>query len=306
MDYKLGARPPILSLERLRLSDYLLVEMPAPPPSAEWLSGVTDWPMYGNDQYGDCVFAAIGHQIESFTYYGQGATVEVPTAAILKGYSDVTGFDPADPNTDQGTVVQEALAYWRKTGIGEGKANHKILAYAEVDVTDVSALNTAVALFGSVHIAINFPRSAMGQFNAGQPWDVVRSDGGIEGGHAIHLGGYKAGMREVITWGARQGMTDAFWKKYAAEAWVTIDQEWVNTAGATPSGLDIATFGADFSEMTHQPSPFPPNPNPTPPIPTDPQAVQIAAARKWLTYHHSAPNNVAFAKATRAWLDTVG
>jgi hypothetical protein len=318
---KLGARPPVLSKPRLKLAPHLLATAPVAPISADWLSQVSDWPMYGNDQYGDCVFAAIGHQIEGITRYGQGHTVEVTQTAVLKGYSDVTGFDPnntENPNpTDQGTVVQDALNYWRKTGIG----GHKIIAFAEVNVADEEEMNAALAIFGTLHIAINFPAIAMTQFDAGQPWDVAKNDGGIEGGHAIHLGAYDAhGDRTVVTWGATQGMTDAFWKQYGSEAWVVISQEWVNANGLSPTGLDLHGLGEDFANETHQPNPFPaptpaptptptpaPTPTPTPMPPTppkDPNVAMTAAAKEWVSHRHVGPVNTPYVKATNAWLAT--
>jgi hypothetical protein len=103
------------------------------------------------------------------------------------------GFDPEDPSTDNGTVVQDALSWWRKTGM----AGHKILAFAQVDHTSPAEMEAAAALFGEVLLAINFPNSAMTQFNAGKPWDVVRNDGGIEGGHAICSARYDADKKAV-------------------------------------------------------------------------------------------------------------
>src|SRR5581483_817640 len=93
------------------------------------MSKVTTWPMYDNDEFGDCVWAAIGHQIQAFSAYGFGTVITVTNADVLAGYSAVTGFKPNDPSTDNGTVVQDALNYWRKTGI----AGHKILAFAQVN-----------------------------------------------------------------------------------------------------------------------------------------------------------------------------
>src|SRR2546425_8758875 len=125
---------------RLHLGQFLTGTYPPAPAVVDYTSKVPEWPMYGNDQYGDCVWAMIGHSIEAATSYGRGATVEVTDADVLKGYSDVTGFRPDDPSTDQGTVIQDALDYWRKTGVG----GHKILAFAQVDIHNPSEVDAAL------------------------------------------------------------------------------------------------------------------------------------------------------------------
>src|SRR2546430_10990929 len=60
---------------------------------------------------------------------------------------------------------------------------------------------------------------SMDQFNAGQPWDVVADDGGIDGGHAVALVGYDPDAWYVLTWGRVQKVTRAWFAKYVEEAW---------------------------------------------------------------------------------------
>ena len=103
MSYRLGklpAQPARAQLKLARLSS----ELPAPPTSVDFYSKVTGWPMYGNDQYGDCVEAGTGHHEEQISRYGQGATVEVTDQQVLDMYSAVTGFNPDDPTTDTPTM----------------------------------------------------------------------------------------------------------------------------------------------------------------------------------------------------------
>src|SRR5437879_3603415 len=151
IQFRHGRKPPHPedTHPRLKLAHFLTGTLPPVPATVDYLSKVTDWPMYGNDDWGDCVWAMIGHTIEAATAYGQGKTVEVTEADVLKGYSDVTGFDPhagrpGENPTDQGTVIQDALSYWRKTGVG----GHKILAFAQVDHRNQDEVATALYLFG--------------------------------------------------------------------------------------------------------------------------------------------------------------
>jgi hypothetical protein len=275
---KLGRLPNDPAKPRLRLR---LTPGAAPvvPAVADWMSRVVDWPMYANDRYGDCVFAMIGHTIQALSTYGQGTTATITDADVLAAYSAVTGFDPDDPSTDQGTVIQDALDYWRKHGIG----GHKILAFAQIDHTDPTQVDAAVAQFGAVLLGINFPASAMEQFDAGQPWDVVRSDGGIEGGHAIPGGAYTAtdGRVRIVTWARSVEMTAAFARRYVEEAWVVIAPEWLSAAGADPAGVDLAGLGAQFSALTGEPSPFGPTPGPAPDPGPPPFSSGSILARLW-------------------------
>ena len=254
---RLGRLPNDPAKPRLRLTIHPPTAA-ASPAVRDWLSGVAHWPMLANDRYGDCVFAMIGHVIQALSTYGQGATVTVTDTDVLAAYSAVTGFDPADPATDQGTVIQDALGYWRKHGI----AGHKILAFAQIDHTDRAQVDAAIDQFGAVLLGINFPAAAMDQFNAGQPWDVAAHDGGIEGGHAIPAGYYStpAGRSRIVTWARVQDMTDAFWDRYVEEAWVVVAPEWLSAAGTDPLGVDLHGLGEQLHALTGDPNPFPANP----------------------------------------------
>lgn len=304
---KLGRLPHDPTRPCLALGPRLDTTVPPNPAVVDWLSRVQSWPMYANDRYGDCVWAMIGHLIEAYTTYGRGATVTVTDQDVLKGYADVTGFNPSDPSTDQGTVIADALAYWQKTGVG----GHKILAYAKVDHTNRAEVDAALNLFGGLCLGVNFPTSAMNQFNAGQPWDVVANDGGIEGGHAVHHGIYNTASRveKVITWGAVEGMTDAWWAKYVEEAWVVISPEWLDATGHSPEGLDLAGLGEDFAALTGKPNPFPqptPTPVPTPvPVPVPPVAdadhVFAQVLRGWVKTRRFGANRVV-QQAASQWL----
>jgi hypothetical protein len=294
----------------LRLAPHL-TGAPTTPEQRDWLSKVGSWPMYGNDQYGDCVWAAIGHAIIAWTTYA-GSPVEVSLEALLQGYADVTGFNRDDPATDQGTVMQDALSYWRKTGV----AGHRILAFAKVDHTDPAAMKAAIDVFGSLQVGIKFPRVAMTQFNAGKPWALVRKDGGIEGGHAIHAGAFDPRQYRATTWGRVQSMLPDFAAVYIDEAWAVITPEWLTAAGTTPSGVDLHGLGEELAALTGEPNPFPVSPLPVPvppvpgpvPAPVGPEAAALAAVLReqgWVDRPH-AGYSARLAGAARAWLTAVG
>jgi hypothetical protein len=274
--FKLGKLPAQPARPKLRFAS-IAAQLEAPPASTDWVSGVQSWPMYDNDQYGCCVEAEMGHHVEQITRFGQGTTVEVTDANVLGAYSAITGFDPAKPDTDQGTVIEDALSWWRK---GDGLAGHAIVAYAAVDVSSATEVKQALNLFGGISIGFNFPSSAMDQFNAGKPWDVVKRSS-IEGGHCVLVGGYDAQYFTCVTWGAVQKMTPAFWRAYVDEAWVVIDDEMAGNLSRY--GVGLHALGEEFASLTGQANPFPGN-TPPPPAPSDHSAEEVAAAvRQTLT-----------------------
>lgn len=287
LEFKGGRLPNDPSKPRLKFKALLDGAIPSYPENRDWLSQVPNFPMYANDRIGDCVFAAAGHMIQVYTTYGQHSIVTLPENDIVGSYSAVTGYDPTTGANDNGTVMQSALDYWRKTGIG----GHKILAFAEVDVHNKDELRTALDLFGVVYIGINFPNTAMQQFHNNQPWDVVQN-ATIEGGHAINAGYYDVSdnMWKVVTWGKVQPMTQNFWDHYVEEAWVVISSEWLDAQGSNPAGIDVNALNKAFSDITGEPAPIPvPAPQPTPapvpeptPAPVDPDSEFIEEARNWL------------------------
>ncbi len=313
---KLGRKPPVRTRPRLRLSPHIDTQVPPNPAMVDWLAAVRDWPMYLNDQLGDCTIAGVGHIIEALSTYGQGQTVEITDQQVLAAYEAVSGYDPATGQHDDGAVMQDVLNYWRKQGIG----GHKILAFAEVDVSRRAEVDAAINVFGHVYLGFNFPAVAMRQFDQGLPWDVVPDDGGLDGGHAVNAGRYSSpdGNVTVVTWGQIQQMTDAFWDRYVDEAWVAITPEWLDAAGHSPAGLDLYGLGEDLAQLTGGQNPFPapepPGPPPGPPPPA-PGPVPVAdpdrAAAKAIRYYkqrplHTRHDREVLMRALTAWLHAKG
>lgn len=295
---KLGARRPDLTRPRLHLARYTAPELVAAVPAAvDYLSHVNQWPMYGNDQLGDCTAAAAGHIEEVWSTYGQGQTVTVLDTAIVGFYSACSGYQPGRPDTDQGAGLQECLSYWRATGLG----GHQIAAYFSVDPTDHAMIRTALYLFGAVYLGVDLPRIAQAQLDSGLPWDVVGDDGGSDGGHCVHLGAASTtGNYVVTTWGQLQQITPAWWGRYVTEAWAPVSTEWVRN-GLSPAGLDVATLNHDFAELTGQQGPFSPSVVPPPaPVPA-PSPVPEPAPPPKPTLAHD-PADVEFSLALRVWL----
>lgn len=278
VQFRSGRLPNDPGKPRLRLTAGHPPTEYTPPPTLDRYSAVelALWGMDGNADWGDCTMADVDHEVKSDQAAAGNPLVQSTDGEVLAGYSAVTGFDPnAGPPgqnpTDQGASMQDVRAYWRKHGFTLGGKVHKILLFAELHQTDMPLVKWALDQFGALGVGVNLPNSAMDQFNAGQPWDVVPDDGGIDGGHAIALVGYDAEWLYIVTWGQVQKVSQAWWTKYVEECWTVLTEDFVNAH----TGVDILAgtlydLGQQFAKVTGKPNPVPaPGPAPTPePTPT--------------------------------------
>lgn len=209
---------------------------------------VSDWGMLGNDTVGDCVEAGAAHETEM---WNEIAKIDVPftPACVLSDYSAATGYNPAEPNTDQGTDVQSYLGYRRKTGVLDASgARHKIGGYVALECPNWWQLLEALYIFDAVGIGFNFPNTAMTQFDAGQPWALVPGST-IEGGHYVPvLGRPHISMLEVVTWGTTQLMTRAFYQTYCDEAYGILSVESMIN-GKTAEGYNLVALEAAITAL---------------------------------------------------------
>lgn len=248
--YKLGKLPARPNAVTFSLHTYLKKPPTAP---AEFGSQATvkTWGMLGNDQYGDCVLAGGDHEHLMWTHATNQPDATFTDKTALSDYAALTGFNPADPNTDQGTDMAKAAAYRRKTGLIDAKGKrHKVAAYLAIrNYTNTAELADAAYLFGAVGVGIQFPDTAMQQFNAGKTWDVV-SGSHIEGGHYVPLvGRLSSGNFLVVTWGKVQQVTPRFLTKYVDEAITYLTPEWVNTTGKTLDGFTLPQLQQDLAAL---------------------------------------------------------
>jgi len=206
--------------------------MPILPVVLDYSTKVSHWPVYRNDEMGDCTIAAIAHmtQLESAL---SGGTRLLPTdAQVLRWYQSITamensgqGYDPVTGANDNGCIMLDVLNVWRKKAFD----GNRIYAYAKVDTDDTQLVRAACYLFGGIYIGLALPVTAKAQLDAHQVWDVW-ADGNSRpnswGGHAVNIVGYDDKGLSCITWGAVQRMTWAFWIKYCDEAYACLPAAW--------------------------------------------------------------------------------
>ena len=253
-ELKLGKQPATEDKRDLMFARYVDKGQLPPLPAQfghENLFGAKDWGMLGNDQWGDCAWAGPAHETMILTTEG-GHPAAFTTQGVLSDYGAGTGFNPkggppGQNPTDQGSNVRKVLSYRRKTGIVDAtNSRHKIGAYLKLNPGDLNQVLEAMYLFEVVGIGIQFPDSAMDQFNNGQPWDVVPG-AKIEGGHYIPLVAKRDNL-EVVTWGALQQMTEAFYEKYCDEAWAYVSVEDLKN-GVSPEGFNLRQLETDLAAL---------------------------------------------------------
>lgn len=250
--FKLGKKAARKNAVKFKLAAYLKKpQLPTPPKVFGHQSIVgANWAMLGNDKYGDCVWAGAGHETMLWNKEAN-RTVAFTDASVLGDYSAVTGFKPNVPSTDDGTDVQVAASYRRKTGVADAQGQrHKVAAYLALTPGDVDQLTLAMYLFSAVGIGIQFPDSAMAQFNAGKPWDVVPGPKPTEGHYIPGFGRDAKGNIVVVTWGRIQLMTPRFYKKYCDEAVAYVSPEMlVPPKSLTLEGLKLAQLMKDLNAL---------------------------------------------------------
>lgn len=247
--FKLGKAPAVPNAVKLKLANYLpaVSSLPTPPKKFGHANLIADWRMLANDKYGDCVFAGAAHETSMWNAMG-GHPVSFSDQSVLSDYSAVTGFDPATPESDRGTNMDAAAKYRRNVGIvDDAGVRHKVDVYMAITAGDVREHLIAMYLFGAVGIGINFPRSAMAQFNAGKTWGVVKNSP-LDGGHYVPLVARDRGF-VCVTWGRTQRMTDTFFKKYNDESIVYLSSEALIN-GRSMEGFDTDALLADLAQIT--------------------------------------------------------
>jgi hypothetical protein len=199
----------------------------------------------------NCVEAAQLHVIQQWTHYA-GTELVPTTNDAIRLYSAEGGYVPGQPNTDNGTVILDALNYWRKTGVAVGTALHKITAYVAVDWKNQDELQSAIQWFGNVILGVQLPVSAQTQ----TAWTVPnggpygQGSPGSWGGHCVPVLARSPETASCITWGQRLKMSHNFFTDYVDECYAVVSQDWIEANGEAPSGLNLTQLQADLAEVT--------------------------------------------------------
>jgi hypothetical protein len=246
---KLGKLPARPDAVQLKLAKYIdTTALPKPPKEFGHERLVTQWGMLGNDNAGCCVWSGAGHEVMLWNREA-GKTVNITTTSTLRNYSLVTGYNPNNPSTDQGTDMQVAASYRRKSGLldADGK-RHKIGAYVALEAGNLAQLWYATYLFDGVGIGVEFPTQWMDAFNAHRPWGKL-SRPKIDGGHYITQASRRAGNGIIITWGQPVPLTPGGYQQFNDETLAYLSEEKLLN-GKSLEGFDLATLREDLNAVT--------------------------------------------------------
>jgi hypothetical protein len=200
-----------------------------------------------NDQLGDCTCAAIYHAIQVWSFNTTGTTLTEPDSCVLDLYEAVGHYVPGDPDTDNGAVEQEVLAYILNTGapLPNGQ-RHRIAAYVEIDPRNTDDVRRAIAESGVAYLGIQIPESWC-SLPVGE--DFTDTSGPIGGGHAIIAAGYDADWLYVVSWGSIWRMSWEAFAKVTDEVYMLADPFWLTTKGFTPFGQNLQGLEASMQGL---------------------------------------------------------
>lgn len=222
----------------------------APYDDVDRASAVASWPMYLNNQLGDCTVAAAAHMLAAMCVYAGFPEPAFADNVILHAYSAVSGYIPGDQATDSGALCSDVLAYLQATGIPDttGKV-HKVAGYAKLgNAADLDLLGQVLNVTGTVYTGVNVQQHMEQQFADGQPWTYDPGDL-VVGGHCINLqrrqGAAVAAPLEYVTWGALQAADPVFQARLVQEAWFVASEDFIRTSGTSVEGMDLQQLLAD-------------------------------------------------------------
>jgi hypothetical protein len=214
----------------------------APPPPVLDRSNIvfTPW-LDRNDQIGDCTAVGIANAARAMATL-DGFGVSIPTDRVVAFYSASTGYDPANPATDQGGVELDVLGYQLTNGFDTGDQAPLVGAFATFDPRDRVTFANVMAKFGTAYLGVNL---ASADLDTSAVWDTATPGDqtpGSWGGHCLLAWDYTGlGDTDTVrlaTWGTLQPCT---WRWLAArceEAHVLIWRQLMKANALNFAGLD--------------------------------------------------------------------
>lgn len=246
---RLGRLPKREDPRTLQFKKYLAPAALVVPVSADFSTLVNPWPMYGNDAYGDCTCASIGHGVQLLSAMaGAGNTVTPTDAQVLQVYYDENNngqpFAAGSPQ-DQGADILSVITDWKTKGLGTPPVSP--YAFVEVDTSNIDEVKVAISLFGGLDTGVNLPLASQGQ----PAWNTIYNPAnantwsGTWGGHSIWVVKFDATGLWVVSWGELIFVTWEFWNCYFDEAYAVLPTDWQ----VRPDGFDFTQLEADLTEL---------------------------------------------------------
>jgi hypothetical protein len=256
----------------IQLKDILTFDRASPGPfpvvPTITLGGIIKlWAMYGNNQFGDCGPASIGHWTAgargSVTWHegkplGRSPSLE-DVYALYTAVTVAQGGPPFNPETgagDSGVDMLTMLTVLRTIVL---ETIDQIGAFAEVDTTDVALCDWASCAYGGLIQAYSLPTICQD----GRPWTFTPPNltapqyvPGGWGGHATdEANNNQRGTMADPTWGELMPASRGFKAAYRTQAFVLISKDWIEVDGLAPSHLNVTKLRALLTQITAAPAP---------------------------------------------------
>lgn len=208
--------------------------------------GYDGWRMLGNGPdntvspgfggCGDCAWAGPAHEEMEAARTAGRPIPQFSGKTVVAQYSAYSGYDPQTGANDNGSNVQDVLAWRQDKGLYDDHGNvYKIGQHVALTPGDMHELWAATYLFECVGIGVQMTSAQMGQFDASPHpvWDYVKGSP-TDGGHYVPV----MGDNGLISWGQRVGFTQAFYENQCDEAFTYLDAErYRAVTGKTAEGL---------------------------------------------------------------------
>lgn len=227
--------------------------LPPPPDNENWWALVNDWGMLANNKLGCCVDAFVLHAILQFSTYAGKPLIPTDDEAI-KLYEENTGYNPADPSTDQGSYVMGPsgiMQYWKTHGVMCGGVLNKVGAFMTVNKSNPTEWRQAIHYFGGCGFGINLPENVVSSPDIPFVWDDPT--GVIAGGHEVWAVGFETvgsyRVYDLISWGQRYRATEEFLLGVTEEVVTMLDPVEMNARGVNAADLDQKQLDAAMAAL---------------------------------------------------------
>jgi hypothetical protein len=138
----------VLALPAGIAADHLDNRRASPPPSVDYVAGITSFGLYRNmgaQAIGDCTLATVADMMQTWTL-----SAPLPALPFVNAYLTLTGA-----NSEEGLSAATVLNYWRSTGID----GYRITSWSPVkDYTSRSKVEEAL-LNGALFATVKMPNA---------------------------------------------------------------------------------------------------------------------------------------------------
>lgn len=144
-----------------------------------------------NDTIGDCVETAGFNAVQTQTALG-GNMTPIPNHLVPGVYSAVTGYNAANPVTDQGTDPEVFFTWWAQNAISGFRLSNII----RLNPKDESNIRDTIIRKGGVFLCVELATQQQNEII----WTASGTPGSW-GGHAVWCDGFEAELTFATSWG---------------------------------------------------------------------------------------------------------